>query len=85
MLPLLELQIIPSNDKVLVQWECDSSEWGIKEHKIRMPLVGTLEWKIWQITRANITWDHTTSMSDHGIYTCKVLLWTYQGHRVRAL
>jgi hypothetical protein len=25
------------------------------------------------------------SMSDHGIYTWKILLGTYQGHRVRAL
>jgi hypothetical protein len=35
--------------------------------------------------QSKITWDPTTSMSDRGIYTWKILPGTYPGLRVRAL
>ncbi len=41
--------------------------------------------KIWQITRSNITWGPTTSMSDCGIYMWEILLGTNPGLRDLAL
>jgi hypothetical protein len=46
---------------------------GIKLHKICITSAGTSDKRIWQITRANITWGPTMSMSDHGIYTWRIL------------
>jgi hypothetical protein len=70
-LPRLELQIIPSNNNVLVQWKCDSFGWGIKIHKVCMTLAGTLEWKIWQITitRANILGSHHVNVRPFYLHT----------------
>ncbi len=79
------LQIIQSKDSICIWWKCDSVRLGIKLHKICMTLAGTLDRKIWQITRANITWGPTISTSDHGIYTRRILPGTYPGLRDQAL
>ncbi len=50
-----------------------------------MTLAGTLGRKIWQITRENTTWGPTTSMSDRGIYTWKILPGTYPGLKDQVL
>jgi hypothetical protein len=58
---------------------------GIKLHKVCTTSAGILDKRIWLITRANITWCPTMSMSDHSFYTQKNLQDIYHGLRDLAL
>jgi hypothetical protein len=58
---------------------------GIKFHKICTTSAGTPDKIFWKITSANITQGPTMSMSDHGIYTWRILQDIYPRLRDLAL